>query len=134
MLCLKARWLKKLSNVIQEGPLADWRRQADETGLHEEFSTWITDAFVYLDYHCAVVGPKPPLENTLENDPTAKDLAAIICADSTAMFTEAMNKACLVWWKSFAATVLKPISEQIREAKKRAASPERTSTGSQGRY
>jgi len=118
MLCLKARWMKRLSSVIQEGPLNDWRRQADETGLHADFATWIMDAMTHLDYHCAVVGSKPPLENTLDSDPTAKDLAAIICADSKAMFTEVMNKTCLVWWKSFDAAILKPISEKIRDAKK----------------
>jgi len=118
MLCLKARWLKRLSSVIQEGPLADWRRQADETGLHAEFSTWVMDAVTHLDYHCTVVGPQPPIEKTLDRDPTAKDLAAMICAESEAMLTGAMKYACLVWWKSFDATILKPISEKIRDAKK----------------
>jgi len=118
MLCLKARWLKKLSNVIQEGPLTDWRRQADETGLHAEFSTWIMDALTHLDYHCAVVGPKPPLEKTLDNDPTVKELTGMICAESEAITTGAMKYACLVWWKSFDTTILKPISEKIRDAKK----------------
>jgi len=122
MLCLKARWLKKLSSVIQEGPLADWRRQADETGLHAEFSTWILDALIHLDYHCAVIGPQPPLENTLDNDPTAKELAGLICAESEAILTGAMKYACLVWWKSFDVTILKPISEKIRDAKKESQS------------
>jgi hypothetical protein len=118
MLCLKARWLKRLCSVIQEGPLTDWRRQVDETGLHAEFSTWIMDAVTHLDYHCAVVGPQPPLEKTLDNDPTSKELAVMICSESEAMLTGAMKYACLVWWKSFHTTVLKPISEKIRDSKK----------------
>jgi hypothetical protein len=118
MLCLKARWLKRLSGVIQAGPLAFWRHQADETGLHAAFSTWITDAINHLDYHCATVGPDPPLEKTLDNDPTAKDLAVLICAESDAMLTDALKCACRVWWKRFDAAILKAISEEIRDAKK----------------
>jgi len=118
MLCLKARWLKRLCSVIQEGPLTDWRRQADETGLHAEFSNWIKDAVTHLDYHCTVVGPQPPLENTLDSDPTSKELAGMICPESEAMLTGVMKCACLVWWKAFDATILKPISEKIRDAKK----------------
>jgi hypothetical protein len=118
MLCLKARWLKRLSSVIQEGPLADWRRQADETGLHAEFSTWIMDAVTHLDYHCSAVGPKPPLENSLNEDPTGEELAKMICAESDAMLLGALKCACAVWWKTFDAVILKPISEKIRESKK----------------
>lgn len=117
MLCLKAQWLKRLSGVIQKGPLPDWQRQADETGLHEDFSTWIMDAMTHLDYHCAVVGPKPPLEKTLDNDPASKEFAAMICAESEDMLTGAMKNACLVWWKSFDTAILKPISVKIRDFK-----------------
>jgi len=118
MLCLKARWLKKLSGAIQAGPLVNWRDQADKTGLHEEFSTWITNAITHIDCHCAAVGPKPPPEKTQDDDPTAQDLAEIICAESDAMITEALRCACAVWWKTFDAMILKPISEKIRDAKK----------------
>jgi hypothetical protein len=118
MLCLKAMWLKKLSGVIQAVPLANWRDQAEKTGLHDKFSIWITDAITHIDCHCAAVGPKPPPEKTLDYDPTAKDLAGLICAESDAMLTEAMRCACAVWWKTFDATILKPISEKIRDAKK----------------
>jgi len=51
MLCLKAQWLKRLSNVIEEGPLPAWKRLADETGLHVDFSIWIDEAMMHLDYH-----------------------------------------------------------------------------------
>ena len=118
MLCLKARWLKKLSGVIQADPLTDWRDQADRTCLHEDFSTWITEAVIHLDYHCAKIVPKPPLEKALNDDPTAKELADTICAESESMLTEALKCACAVWWKTFDATILKPISEKIRDAKK----------------
>jgi hypothetical protein len=118
MLCLKARWLKRLSGVIHTGPLANWRDQADKTNLHEDFSTWVIDAVTHLDYHCASIVPKPPQEKTLDDDPTAKDLAGVICSESDAMLTEALRCACAVWWKIFYATILKPISEKIRDAKK----------------
>ncbi|MDO9541945.1 MAG: BREX-1 system adenine-specific DNA-methyltransferase PglX [Kiritimatiellia bacterium] len=118
MLSLKARWLKRLSGVIEKGPLADWRHQADETGLHADFSAWIADAVTHLDYHCAAVGPASPPEKTLDDDPSAKDLAVLICAESGALLTDALKCACKVWWKSFDAAILKPISEKIRDAKK----------------
>lgn len=118
MLCLKARWLKRLSGVIQAGPLEFWRYQADETGLHADFSIWITDTITHLDYHCAAVGPEPPVEKTMDEDPSAKDLAVLICAESGAMLTSALKCVCRVWWKSFDAAILKPISEEIGDAKK----------------
>ncbi|MFH1123004.1 MAG: hypothetical protein V1758_05030 [Pseudomonadota bacterium] len=118
MLCLKARWLKKLSGLIQDGPLADWQKQADQTGLHADFSTWISDAMTHLDHHCAVVGPAPPEEKTLDADPTAKELAQMICTQAEAMLMDAIQCACKVWWKSFDSRVLKPVSEKIRDAKK----------------
>ena len=118
MLCLKSRWLKRLSGVLQKDPLANWRDQADKTSLHEDFSTWVTDAVTHLDYHCASIVPKPPLEKTLDDDPKVIDLAGVICAESDAMLTEALRCACAVWWKTFDATILKPISEKIRDAKK----------------
>ncbi|MFH1148381.1 MAG: hypothetical protein V1736_11845 [Pseudomonadota bacterium] len=118
VLCLKARWLKRLSGVIQVGPLAGWRQQADQTGLHAGFSAWISEAMTHLDHHCSVVGPKPPEEETLDTDPTAKELAEMICAEAEAMLADALKCACEVWWKSFDSEVLKPLSESIRDAKK----------------
>jgi len=118
MLCLKARWLMKLSKVIQDGPLADWQQQAKQTGLHTDFSDWITAAMTHLDHHCAVVGPKPPEEKSLDADPTAIELAEIICAKAEVMLTHSLKCACTVWWKSFDVTVLKPISVKIRAARK----------------
>ena len=118
MLCLKARWLKKLSSMIQAGPLSDWQKQADQTGLHADFSTWIAQAMTHLDHHCAVVGPAPPVEKNLDADPTARELAEMICAQAEAMLTDALKCACEVWWKSFNTLVLKPVSEKIRDAKK----------------
>ena len=118
MLCLKARWLKKLNGLIQDGPLADWQKQADQTGLHADFSTWIAQAMTHLDHHCAVVGPAPPEEKTFDADPTARELAEMISAEAEAMMTDAQKCACKVWWKSFDSQVLKPVSEKIRDAKK----------------
>ena len=118
MLCLKARWLKKMSGVVQVGPLAVWQQQADTTGLHADFSAWISEAIAHLDHHSHVVGPKPPEEKTLDTDPTSKELAGMICAEAETMLTDAMKCACTVWWKSFDSQVLKPVSEKIRDAKK----------------
>jgi len=118
MLCLKVRWLKKLSGIIRAGPLADWQKQVDQTGLHADFSLWISDAITHMDYHCAVVGPKPPEEKTLDTDPTAKELAEIICSEADGMLPDSLKCACTVWWKSFDSNVLKPLSEKIRDAKK----------------
>jgi hypothetical protein len=118
MLCLKARWLKKLSAVIQDGPLANRQEQADQADLHPDFSAWISEAIAHLDHHCHVVGPKPPEEKTLDTDPTSKELAGMICAEAEAMLTDALKCACTVWWKSFDSQVLKPVSEKIRDAKK----------------
>jgi hypothetical protein len=118
MLYLKVCWLRKLSTAIQNGPLEDWRKKADQTRQHADFSTWIAEAMMHLDYHCAVVGPQPPDEKTLRDDPTPADLARIICADAETMEADALKHACTVWWKSFNAHVLKPLSEKIRDAKK----------------
>jgi hypothetical protein len=118
MLCLKARWLKRLSDSIRQGPLSEWCDQADQTALHPDFSSWITEALTHLDYHCAVVGPKPPVEENLKDDPTAIDMAEMICAKADAMLTDALKCACKVWWKSFDADIIKPLSEKIRDAKK----------------
>lgn len=118
MLCLKSRWLKKLNGLIQDGPLADWQKQADQTALHADFPIWITDAIVHLDYHCTVVGPRPPEEKSFITDPTAKDLAGLIFAQAEAMLQGSLRCACDVWWKTFNEAILKPISERIRDAKK----------------
>lgn len=118
VLCLKARWLKRLSAVIKSGPLTDWQQQADRTGLHADFSFWITEAMTQLDHHCSKVGTRPPEEKTLDIDPTSKELAEMICIEAAAMMSDALKCACAVWWKSFDSQVLKPLSEKIREAKR----------------
>lgn len=118
MLCLKGRWLKRLSDLIEKDPLANWQTLADQTGLHPQLAVWITEAIIHLDYHCTVVGPHPPLEETLADDPTTQDLALMICAESQGMLMQAMRCACNVWWQTFDATVLKPIAEKIKDAKK----------------
>jgi len=118
MLCLKARWLKKLSAVIRDGTLPEWQQQADQTGFHTDFSTWISDAIIHMDHHCVVVGPTPPEEKTFDSDLEAKDLAELICAEAEAMLADSMKRACNVWWKFFDVVVLKPIFEKIRNAKK----------------
>jgi hypothetical protein len=119
MLCLKARWLKKLSTFLQARPLDEWLKKADQTELHTDFSTWIADTMTHLDYHCAVVGPRPPDEKTLSSDPAAADLAGLISADAEIMLENVLKYACNIWWKPFNAHILKPLSDQIRDGKKR---------------
>jgi hypothetical protein len=118
MLCLKAQWLKKLSALIRDEPLPKWKRQADETGLHADFSSWIDNVMTHLVCYCATVGPNPPAQNSFSDGPTAVELAGIICTGAREMFLAVRELACGVWWKSFDTAVLKPVSQQIADAKK----------------
>ncbi len=115
--CLKALCLRRLRGVIQAGPISDWQRRAEETGLHTNFSTWITEAFDHLDHFCASAGPRPPEASRFDEDPTAKKLAEWICAQAEAMFKDALKLACNAWWKSFNAEVLAPVAQRIKDTK-----------------
>jgi len=77
-LCLKARWLQKLSSTIKAGPLATWCSKADTTKLHQSLAKWIADSMLQLRHHCSEVGPAPPKSETLEDDPTSESLALLI--------------------------------------------------------
>jgi len=101
--------------------LAVWQKIADETGLHPEFANWIADSITNLDFHCAVVGPNPPDEQTFPVDPQSADLAMLICEDEDMMRAEALRHACDTWWKPFEVHVLKPLSDQIRDINKKIA-------------
>ena len=117
MLALKARWLRRLAEVIAESPLPDWLDEADHTDLHHDLRSWIADAMGHLDYSCARVGPKPPDQGTLTSDPTAADLAKLISPQARSMLKEALVLACDSWWKQFEAVVLGPDKDQVKALK-----------------
>ncbi|MGC6448026.1 MAG: BREX-1 system adenine-specific DNA-methyltransferase PglX [Rubripirellula sp.] len=133
MLAMKARWLKRLSELLNK-PAADpsleiepgsrslsqiesWQEQANETGLHPELAAWITNALSHLDYFCSLVGPKAPEANNAPKDPTAIDFAELIRPETAAMQTRSIELACGVWWGKFDDAVLAPIKERIKQLK-----------------
>lgn len=118
MLSLKSCWLRRLGETIAAGPLAEWKTAADRTELHPELSVWIADAMGHLDHHCTAVGPDSPEQVSLSVDPAAVELAAMIEDEMEAMVPATLKCACDVWWRSFDRNVLKPLAEQIRDAKK----------------
>jgi len=117
MLALKARWLRRLSEVIAESPLPDWLDEADQTDLHPDLRSWIADAMAHLDYSCARVGPKPPDQGKLASDPTVADLAKLISPQAQSMLKDALVLACDSWWKTFEEVVLGPDKDQIKTLK-----------------
>ncbi|MFH1983213.1 MAG: BREX-1 system adenine-specific DNA-methyltransferase PglX [Pseudomonadota bacterium] len=117
VLCLKARWLRRLQGVIHTESLSDWQKQAEATRLHVDFPVWIAEAFGRLDQFCATAGPRPPQESGFDEDPTAKELANWICSHAAAIFKDALMLACNAWWKPFNAEVLAPIAQSIKDAK-----------------
>jgi hypothetical protein len=119
VLCLKARWLRRLQGNIAADPLSDWQRRAKETGLHADLSTWITKAFDHLDHLCASASPRPPDATRFDKDPMVKELAEWICMYADAMFKDTLKLACNRWWKTFNAEVLSPIAQRIKDRKTR---------------
>ena len=71
----------------------------------------------HLDHFCTLVGPKPPDQRTVEQDPTAADLAKLIAPDAASMLADALQNACGVWWDQFDANVLAPLKERLKELK-----------------
>lgn len=116
-LCLKARWLQRLSDTISAGPLEKWRRNAMETKLYSELQQWICDAISRLCHHCSAVGPAMPEAGTLQEDPTSVSLASLISKDPDAMAQTALKLACTDWWRPLAEAVFTPLRVQIKEGK-----------------
>jgi hypothetical protein len=73
LLSLKARWLRRLSELIGRTSLNDWLDAAEQTDLHPAFSAWIAEAMSHLDYFCSRVSPPPPKQETVKQDPTGVD-------------------------------------------------------------
>lgn len=117
MLSLKARWLKRLSELVESSDLADWVKQADDSALHPELSSWISDSLSHLDYFCALVGPKAPVAKKTETDPVTKDLADLIHPKAKSMMAESVKLACDVWWNKLNESVFKPLKTEIKELK-----------------
>jgi len=114
MLSLKARWLRRLSELVTDSSLSNWVKAADRNGLHPEFGTWITQAISHLDHGCSQVGPQSPDQKTLRADPTAADLAERIGPQATNMIRDSLKLACDVWWKPLDEAVLAPIKGQLK--------------------
>ena len=117
MLALKARWLRRLSELIANSPLADWLAAADRTALHPDFRTWIADAMTHLDHFCATVGPKAPDQTKLASDPTPVELAKLISPHVNEMLKEALELACDNWYAQFDEVVLGPDKEKVKQLK-----------------
>lgn len=117
MLALKCRWLRRLNELVAKGPLNKWLQAASKTDLHPNFGSWIADALSHLDHFCARVGPQPPDQKELVDDPTAADLAKLIATEAETMFITSLRFACDVWWKPFHETVLQPFKEQVKDFK-----------------
>ncbi|MFG0262623.1 MAG: hypothetical protein ACF788_09560, partial [Novipirellula sp. JB048] len=130
MLAMKARWLKRLSELLDESPgedtadgtreaspLDQWQGQAIETGLHPELAGWIAEELSNLDHFCSQVGPKAPDAKKTPDDPTAADVAELIRPETASMQTHSFGLACGVWWGKFDDAVLAPIKERIKQLK-----------------
>lgn len=117
LLNLTAYWLRKLNDVVIAGPLASWEEAGDETALHEELPAWVREAFQHLDYFCAVVGPKPPKQDTFVSDPTTKELAPLVCAEPAATVSRVLSLACDRWWEKFDRIVLVPLKLELKQAR-----------------
>ena len=117
ILALKVRWLTHLVSKVKAGPIQEWQKKVRETGLHPDFADWVTEAVTHLNYSCACVGPAAPKEDTLKTDPTAVDLANLICPHATEMVKDSLHFACDRWWKSFDTSLLAPLREQMKAQK-----------------
>lgn len=114
MLALKARWLRRLTELIAKSPLRDWLAATDRTELHPDFRVWVADVLTHLDYFCARVGPKAPDQSKLTSDPIAADLAKLITPHANEMLKNSLELACDQWWKQFDEVVLGPDKDRIK--------------------
>ena len=114
LLCMKARWLRRLSETIQAGPLEDWKTEAAKYAIHEELPDWIDDAMIHLDHHCSKVGPE---EWESADDPTPLSLAASICKKPTGLLVDALRNANQRWWGRLDEEALTPLRRKIAEKK-----------------
>jgi len=119
MLCLKAQWLKRLSSVVQKGPLAEWDALAQKAELHQDLPNWIAEPIENLDHFCLRVGPDAPKAKDLKTDPVSKDLAAIICPHADKMIKDSLRLVCESWWKKLDDAIFSPLRSRIRESQEK---------------
>ena len=104
----EVRWLRRLSAKIQVGPLGGWKKEADNSGIHEHLSTWIEEAMTHLNHHCTRIGPA---EWKSSDDPTSATLAALICEKPASLVTSALECANRRWWDQLDEVVLAPLRQ-----------------------
>jgi hypothetical protein len=117
LLSLTAAWLRRLSETIDKEPLSDWADAAAKTKLHPDLHKWLQDSLSNLNHFCAVLGPKPPDEKSLDTDPTSKELAPLVCHEAKSMVERSLELGCDRWWKPLDAAVLEPLRQEIKTAK-----------------
>ena len=115
MLCLKTRWLKKLSGIMQQYPLKDWITLAEQAEVHENLPEWIMEPVYNLHYFCSKVGAHTPKEKTFKDDPGAGELAEIICSRAENMVKGSLRLVCTSWWKNLDDAVFTPLRKRIRD-------------------
>jgi len=113
LLCMKARWLRRLSETIQAGPLAGWKTEA-RTDVHDDLPGWIDEAMAHLDYHCSRVTPE---EWGSADDPMPPSLAARICENPASLVASALGHANAVWSGRLNEEVLAPLRREMSEKK-----------------
>ena len=117
LLSLTASWLRRLSETVVKGPMSDWAEAATKTELHPDLSKWLQDSLSHLNHFCAVLGPKPPDEQSFTTDPTSKELASVICHEAKSMVESSLKLGCDRWWKLLDAAVLEPLRQEIKITK-----------------
>ena len=116
ILAMKARWLGRLRDTIEAGPLAEWQEAAATLGHHEEFPRWIGEAIRHLPRHCTKTGVEAPNADAMPEDPTPALFATMICAEAASMTRGALTFACADWRQMFDAHVIEPLRYRIAAA------------------
>ncbi len=121
LLCMKAYWLRRLSDAIQAGPLPKWKIEASRAEIHLDLPDWVDLAMHDMNYFCSQVGPER--WESLD-DPTSRTLAAMICSDCDRMVTASLRLANRRWHNRVDEVLIKPLREELsrkREALKAVA-------------
>ena len=116
MLAMKSRWLVRLRDAVENGPLAEWQAAASALGYNPNLPRWIGNAISHLPRHCSRAGAEAPNAETEREDPTPRTLAAIICGETSAMTRSALTLACAEWRREFENHVITPLRSRIAVA------------------